>query len=304
MEGLEIVVDGAGAGQRLDHYLQRHLPDQSRSRLQEWIKSGSVLVDLGRAKPSQVLRVGQRIHVEPQPAAPPPPRAFAEDIPVRVLYEDASVIAVDKPAGMVVHVGAGVGSGTLVNALLHRFQALSGGPDGLRPGIVHRIDKDTSGVLLVARDDASHRNLAQQFAARTVEKTYLALVHGVVRQNEGRVETPIERDAGRRTRMTTTTGRGRAALTTWRVLRRLERHTLLEVRIHTGRTHQIRVHMASIRHPVAGDRLYGAPGGGPGRQFLHAHRIVFTSPATGERVRVESPLAADLDLYLAGLDSR
>ena len=256
-------------------------------------------MDSRSAKASAVLREGQRIHVEP--AAPEPLRAFAEDIPLRVLYEDPAVIAVDKPPGMVVHVGAGVESGTLVNALLHRFQALSTHSGDLRPGIVHRIDKDTSGVLLVARNDAAHRHLAEQFSGRTVEKTYLALVHGVMPQNEGRVETPIERDAFHRTRMTTSSGRGRSALTTWRVVRRFEKSTLLEVRIHTGRTHQIRIHLASIRHPVVGDTLYGAPGGVLERQFLHAHRIAFTSPSTGKRVAVESPLAPELERHLAGL---
>ncbi|MBM3735391.1 MAG: RluA family pseudouridine synthase [Acidobacteria bacterium] len=296
---MKLVPSASSAGQRLDHYLQRELADFSRSRIQEWIKAGRVRVDGGPARASMAVRAGQVIEVEPA-AAPPPLRAFAEDLPVRFLYEDPAVVAVDKPAGMVVHVGAGTYSGTLVNALLHRFQSLSatGGP--LRPGIVHRIDKDTSGVLLVARDDASHRALASQFAARTVEKTYLALVHGVVRQDWGHIRTPIERDPVRRTRMTTKTGRGRAAHTEFRVIRRFARHTYLEVDIHTGRTHQIRVHLASIGHPIAGDTLYGAPKCELGRQFLHAYRISFTSPASGQRVTVVSPLPPGLEHYLGG----
>ncbi len=293
---MELIVQAGGAGERLDHYLQRELPAYSRARLQEWIKEERVLVDAKKAKASALLRAGQLIEVHP--AEPEPLRAFAEDLPLRVLYEDASVLAVDKPSGMVVHIGAGVRSGTVVNALLHRFASLSneGGP--LRPGIVHRIDKDTSGVLLVARNDASHRALAAQFAGRTVEKTYLALVEGRVASEQGRVAAPIERDPVHRIRMTCRTGKGRAALTEYRVRRRFERHTLLEVKIHTGRTHQIRVHMASAGHPVAGDTLYGARAAEPGRQFLHAWRIAFTSPGSGDRVTVEAPLPPDLESWL------
>ena len=209
------------------------------------------------------------------------------------------MIAINKPAGLVVHAGAGARSGTLVNRLVHHFSALSQVGGDLRPGIVHRLDKGTSGVLLVARNDAAHRALAAQFAGRTVEKTYLALVHGKVRDEQGRVTTPIARDPVRRIRMTTKLGTGRSALTEYRVLQRFEKFTYLEVRIGTGRTHQIRVHLASIGHPVAGDRLYGAPPAE--RIFLHAWRIVFTSPATDQRVTVEAPLPAELTEWLASL---
>jgi 23S rRNA pseudouridine1911/1915/1917 synthase len=213
------------------------------------------------------------------------------------------VIAIDKPAGLTVHAGAGARSGTLVNRLVYHFQSLSQVGGDLRPGIVHRLDKDTSGVLLVARNDAAHRNLAAQFAARTVEKLYLALVEGAVRADSGRITKPIARDPVRRTRMTARVkaGTGRTALTEYRVLERFAGFTFLEVRLGTGRTHQIRVHMADLGHPVAGDRLYGARAAE--RMFLHAWRIGFLSPAldgspAGERVTVQAPLPAELEQWL------
>ncbi len=237
---------------------------------------------------------------------PPPLNATPEAIPLTVLYEDADVVAIDKPAGMVVHAGAGVHSGTLVNALLHRFAELSGVAGALRPGIVHRLDRFTSGVLLVAKNDAAHRRLAEQFSGRLVEKVYLALVHGHVKPESGRIERPIARDPRHRTRMTARQAAGRAAWSEYRVLRRFERFTLLEVRIGTGRTHQIRVHLSSIGHPVVGDTLYGAPAkidGQPllGRFFLHAHRIRFQQPSTKEEISVVAPLAPELEEWLQGL---
>ena len=271
----------------------------SRARLQAWIKDGRVLVDGRPAKRSQLLRAAGQIEVSP--AELPPLRAAPEDLPVEILYEDEAVIAVDKPAGLIVHAGAGAHSGTLVNRLVHRFQSLSHAGGELRPGIVHRLDKDTSGVLLVARTDAAHRALAAQFAARSVEKTYLALVQGRVRADSGRIAKPIARDPRRRTRMTARLATGRAALTEFRVLERFEKFTYLEVRIGTGRTHQIRVHLASEGHPVAGDRLYGAAAAD--RMFLHAWRISFTSPATDGRVSLEAPLPPELQQWLAGLRS-
>ncbi len=276
----------------MDHLLQERLPEFSRSRLQEWIKSGRVLVDGKAVKASATLRGGERIEVEP--AEPPPLNAFAEDLPVNALYEDAEVVAIDKPAGMVVHAGAGNYTGTLVNALLHRFKSLSGAGGGERPGIVHRLDRFTSGVILIARTDAAHRALTAQFASREVEKSYLTLVHGVMKKDHGLIDAPIERDAVKRVRMTAKTGKGRKALTEYWVRDRAEKFSYLEVRIHTGRTHQIRVHLASIGHPVVGDTLYGAPAKIAGRYFLHASRIVFRSPATGKKVIVESPLPPDL----------
>ena len=287
----------AGAGQRLDHWLHTRLPEYSRARIQDWIKSGLVRVNGACARASTGVRSGDSIEVEP--AAPPPLKAVAEDIPLRLLYEDDAVVAIDKPAGMVVHAGAGIHSGTLVNALLHRFGALSGLGGELRPGIVHRLDRFTSGVILVAKTNAAHRDLAAQWASREVEKTYLALVQGKVKADAGQIDRPIARDPVRRTRMTTRRAEGRAAWSEYRVLRRFAAFTLLEVRIGTGRTHQIRVHLSSAGHPVVGDTLYGAQSQPTlGRYFLHAHRIRFRSPATGEEVAVESPLAPELEAWL------
>ncbi len=272
----------------------------SRARLQSWIKEGRVLVDGAGVKASHLLHAGD--HVEVTPADPPPLQAAAENLPIEILYEDSAVIAVNKPAGLTVHAGAGALSGTLVNRLVHHFQSLSQVGGDLRPGIVHRLDKDTSGVLLVARNDGAHRNLAAQFAARTVEKLYLALVEGVVRGDSGRITKPIARDTVRRTRMTAKVKAGakitagRAALTEYRVLERFAGFTFLEVRLGTGRTHQIRVHMADLGHRVAGDRLYGAAPAS--RMFLHAWRIGFMSPATEQHVTVEAPLPEELEQWL------
>jgi 23S rRNA pseudouridine1911/1915/1917 synthase len=292
------------AGQRLDHALHARFPAFSRSRLQDWIKRGRVLVNGAAVRPSRALRAGDCVDVEP--AELPPLRAEPEAIPLRVLYEDEDLVAIDKPAGMVVHAGAGVHAGTLVNALLGRFQSLSALGGDLRPGIVHRLDRFTSGVILVAKNDSAHRALAALFAGRQVEKTYLALVHGNVQADSGRIEKPIARDPRHRTRMTARLGRGRAAWSEYQVLRRFAGHTFLEVRIGTGRTHQIRVHLSSIGHPVAGDRLYGAPAAGEthaphGRFFLHAHRIRFPHPRTGQPVSIESPLPEDLMRWIEQL---
>ena len=285
------------AGKRLDHFLQEHMPEYSRSRLQEWIKSGRVLVQGQAQKSSYLLRGNEAVAVEP--AERPPLRAVAEDIPLEILYEDAAVIAVNKASGVVVHAGAGHHEGTLVNALVHHFGTLSQVGGELRPGIVHRIDQYTSGVLLVARTDMAHRALAEQFLLRTVDKGYLTLVHGSMPAEMGRMTAPIARDPVRRTRMTTKIETGRTALTMWRVEQRFQKFTYLSVKIGTGRTHQIRVHLASVGHPVAGDKLYGAPTSPHGRYFLHAANIAFTSPATGERVTVTAPLPVDLEEWLA-----
>jgi 23S rRNA pseudouridine1911/1915/1917 synthase len=287
----------ATAGERLDHYLHSRMGEFSRARIQAWIKDGLVRVNGAAAKPSTILRGGEQIEVSP--ADPPPLKAEAEDAPIEILYEDAAVIAVNKPAGLVVHAGAGAHSGTLVNRLVHHFASLSKIGGELRPGIVHRLDRGTSGVILVARTDAAHRALAAQFSGRTTEKTYLALVEGRVNADSGRITKPIARDPAHRTRMTARLEHGRDALTEYRVLRRFEKFTYLEVRIGTGRTHQIRAHLASIRHPVAGDKLYGAQAAD--RIFLHAWRIRFDSPATGERVTVEAPLPEELDRWLGAI---
>ncbi|HTB20179.1 MAG TPA: RluA family pseudouridine synthase [Bryobacteraceae bacterium] len=284
---------------RLDQFLRERLPLYSRSRLQDWIEQGRVLVDGAPAKRSHLLKGAERIHVQPAELAPL--RATPEDLPLEVLYEDADVIAINKPAGMVVHTGAGQHSGTLVNAVLHRFGKLSSVGGDLRPGIVHRLDRFTSGVILIARSDTAHRNLAEQFAARQVEKIYVALVHGQVKNQQGRMTTPIARDPVRRIRMTARLAHGRQAITSYQVLKRLEGFTFLEVKIGTGRTHQIRVHLASIGHPVVGDKLYGAPASTLGRYFLHARQITFSSPSSDERVTVAAPLPAELENYLATL---
>jgi 23S rRNA pseudouridine1911/1915/1917 synthase len=285
------------AGKRLDQMVHERLPQFSRARIQDWVKSGRVLVNGARERASHRVRAGDAIDVEPAEA--PPLNATPEAIPLAVLYEDQDMVAIDKPAGMVVHAGAGVRSGTVVNALLHRFGALSLVAGALRPGIVHRLDRFTSGVLLVAKNDAAHHRLAAQFSGRRVEKVYLALVHGKVKQESGRIERPIARDPVRRTRMTARLDRGRAAWSEYRVLRRFARFTLLEVRIGTGRTHQIRVHLSSIGHSVVGDSLYGAPA--LPRFFLHARRITFQSPATGEDVTVEAPLPPELNDIISRL---
>jgi 23S rRNA pseudouridine1911/1915/1917 synthase len=294
-----LTVPETAAGVRLDQFLQEQLPQYSRSRLQDWIKRERVQVNGHAQKPSYTVRAGESVEVEPD--APTPLHAFAEEIPVEVLYADEDVVAINKPAGMVVHAGAGNHSGTLVNALLHHFGTLSNVSGEDRPGIVHRIDRETSGVLLVARNDAAHRKIAEQFASRSVEKQYLALVQGVLATDQGRIERKIARDPVRRIRMTTRLNAGRTALTEYRVLRRFEKFTYVEVRIGTGRTHQIRVHMASIGHPVAGDTVYGARAQPYGRFFLHAHRIRFTQPSTGEAVTVEAPLPEELRSWLESL---
>jgi 23S rRNA pseudouridine1911/1915/1917 synthase len=295
---ITLKTEPADVGKRLDHFLQDRLHDYSRSRLQSWIKGGSVLVNGASAKTSLVLHGGERIEVSP--AELPPLNATPEDLPIEILYEDDAVIAVNKPAGVVVHSGAGNHSGTLVNRLVHHFASLSTIGGELRPGIVHRLDRGTSGVLLVARTDAAHRDLAEQFSSRTIEKTYLALVEKRMNADSGRITKPITRDPVRRMRMTAKLGHGREAITEFTVRERFEKFTYLEVRIGTGRTHQIRAHLSSLGHPVAGDKVYGAQA--LDRIFLHAWKIGFTSPATGERVHVEAPLPADLRQWLDELN--
>ena len=299
-----LTVEPGDSGKRLDAFLAERLAEFSRSRLQSWIKEARVRVDGITSRSSHLLRGGESIAVEP--AAPPPLKAEPEDLPLKILYEDADVVVVDKAAGMVVHAGAGHHTGTLVNALLHHLGTLSGVNGDTRPGIVHRIDRDTSGILIVARTDSAHQSLSAQFQNRQVEKVYLTLCHGKMGKPEGRMTTPIARDPVRRTRMTTKIASGRNALTDYRVLEQFEKLSYLEVRIGTGRTHQIRVHLSSIGHPVFGDKLYGAPAEVPGlpvldRFFLHAHRIGFQSPSTGEWIEVESPLTPELEDVLTRL---
>jgi 23S rRNA pseudouridine1911/1915/1917 synthase len=306
------VVEADSEGVRLDVFLARRLPSLSRARIQAVIAEAGASVDGRTARPSQRLRAGAAVAVvlpDPTPAEPAP-----EDIPLRVLHEDAHLLIVDKPAGLVVHPGAGASSGTLVNALLHRVRDLSGIGGVLRPGIVHRLDKGTSGLILVAKDDATHRALARQFAARTVRKEYQAVVLGVPARAQSEIDRPIGRDPVHRRRMAIDAPRARPARTTWTVAERLDGAALLDVRIHTGRTHQIRVHLASIGHPVAGDDVYGgrrAPSSRRAearealrvlaRPALHAARLELQHPATGEALRAESPLPPDLLALVAAL---
>lgn len=295
--------------QRLDHFLAAQFPRVSRSRIQESIRAGGATVAARVVRrPGLRLRGSERI--EFSLAQQPPEAAAPEAIPLEILYEDDELVAVNKPAGMVVHLGAGTSRGTLVNALLHRFGRLStlGGP--LRPGIVHRLDKPTSGVLLVARNDQAHARLAEQFRRRQVEKHYLVLVHGSVRPEHGTIRLPVARDLRRRTRMTTRRRRGREAATEYHVQGKAAGFTLLEALLHTGRTHQVRVHFAALGHPVVGDTPYGAPRtlrlenlSRPtlDRIFLHARRIRFRHPRTGEPVEVCAPVPPELEGFLRWL---
>lgn len=312
------------AGLRLDQYLAQAIPDVSRARVQLLIEAGQVRVDGHEAKPKQKLKGGEAIEIEGTPT-PPPLHAFPEDIPLDIVYEDKHLAIINKPAGMMVHAGSGAtppgagnidsrNSGTLVNALLHHFNHLSGVGGELRPGIVHRLDKLTSGLILVAKDDSTHRKLGEMFSEREVDKTYIALVHGNLAKDEVTVDLPIGRDLVRRTRMTTRRALGsegvRHAVSHVKVLERIAGahgpFTLVEVRIETGRTHQIRVHMQALGHPVAGDTLYGAPhtvlGLAPNlnlnRNFLHAAHLRFTHPQTHKVVDVSAPLPVELDTFL------
>ncbi|GGA67633.1 pseudouridine synthase [Edaphobacter acidisoli] len=306
------------AGLRLDQYLAQAIPDVSRARMQLLIEAGQVRVDGHAAKPKQKLKGGEAIEMEGSPA-PPPLHAFAEDIPLDVVFEDKHLAIINKPAGMMVHAGSGAtedsrNAGTLVNALLHHFNHLSVVGGDLRPGIVHRLDKMTSGLIVVAKDDSTHRKLGEMFSAREVEKTYIALVHGNLAKDEATVDLPIGRDLVRRTRMTTRRALGsegvRHAVSHVKVLERIAgaygAFTLVEVRIETGRTHQIRVHMQALGHPVAGDTLYGAPHAVRGpkgelqldRNFLHAAHLKFTHPQTHRQVDFSIPLPVELSAFL------
>lgn len=301
---------------RLDHFLVERIADTSRARIQEWIRSGRVQVDgHEERRGSRKLRGSESVSV--QPAERPPLRAVPEAIDIRVVYEDGHLAVIDKVAGMAVHAGAGQASGTLVNALLHHFQRLSSLSGDLRPGIVHRLDRYTSGLMVVAKDDRSHRRLQEQFQNRKVDKLYWAAVEGplkadphddpkllrhgrpVMRDGEWwlRIELPIRRDKRNRVKMIAAHG-GREAVSEARCLRSADRYALAEVRIQTGRTHQVRVHLASVGHPVVGDAIYGARKSAPGaselnRYLLHARHLAFAHPISGERMAFESPLPAD-----------
>jgi 23S rRNA pseudouridine1911/1915/1917 synthase len=303
------------AGQRLDQFLSTRFADTSRSRIQMLISAEKVLVDDKAAKPSLRLRGGEVVKVLGAVELPPL-RAIAEEIPLDIVYEDEDLAVINKPAGMMVHAGAGAtedsrNRGTLVNALLHRFGQLSGVGGELRPGIVHRLDKETSGLILVAKNDVAHRALGSMFSKREVKKIYIALVHGWPQKDQGTIRSSITRDSVRRIRMTTRGYGGREAITHFQVQRRIAslfgKFALVEIKIDTGRTHQIRVHMSSMGHPVVGDALYGAPrevrAGGKGaitlaRNFLHAAALQFQHPKTGETVSFSRPLPAELQAFL------
>lgn len=325
-----LTVAEGDAGQRVDRYLAERLPELSRTRIQELIEAGLVLVRGKATKGAQKLRGGEEITIEARER--PPMQAEAEAIPLEILYEDEDVIVVNKPAGMTVHAGAGNARGTLVNALLGRGQALSAGGDALRPGIVHRLDKETSGAILVAKNDFAHAKLAEAFQKREVKKIYVALVEGKLKGAHGRIDLAIGRDLKRRTRMavqkekagSVLRANARAARTDWRKLAEVDGTTLVEVQLHTGRTHQIRVHFSAMKHPVAGDTLYGAAqeirigsagdtGGKRGRvertmpplnrNFLHAAKLGFAQPRSGEWIEVKAPLPEELKTFLKMLAS-
>lgn len=313
------------AGKRLDQFLAAHL-DVSRARVQELISEQKITVDGAPAKASLKLRGGESISVVGE-AARPPLRAIAEEIPLDILYEDDDLAIINKPAGMMVHAGAGAtesarNRGTLVNALLHHFSTLSGVGGEMRPGIVHRLDKETSGLIVVAKNDDAHRKLAEQFSRREVKKKYVALVHGWLKKDSGTVSAAISRDQIRRTRMTTRHEGGREAVSHYKVVRRIEsaygKFTLIEVKIDTGRTHQIRVHMKSLGHPVVGDTLYGAPRElkptrlrgalttppalSLPRNFLHSAELELDHPRTGQKLEFDSPLPEALYSFLAAIE--
>jgi 23S rRNA pseudouridine1911/1915/1917 synthase len=309
---LKFIVSPEEAGLRLDRFVSAHSAELSRTRVQELIEAGLVVLNGKAAKDSHKVRADDVVEVTPTPR--PAMKAEAEQIPLDTLYEDDDLIAVNKAAGMTVHAGAGNSRGTLVNALLGRGQALSQGGDPLRPGIVHRIDKETSGILLVAKNDFAHAKLAEDFRERRIQKTYIALVQGILTEERGRIELPIARDPVRRNRMTAKRAaslpNARVARTDWRVLAPVDSTTLVEVHLHTGRTHQIRVHFSALRHPVVGDTLYGASGQlhvgssslpALGRNFLHAAKLGFQQPRTGQPIQLTAPLPAELRGYLAKL---
>jgi 23S rRNA pseudouridine1911/1915/1917 synthase len=294
-------------GGRLDQFVASTDLQLSRSQSKTLIEKHLILLNQKPTKPSTHVKAGDVISgTLPRPE---PLSLEAEPLPLNILYEDPSVVVVDKPSGMVVHPAYGNPRGTLVNALLYHCRDLSGINGMLRPGIVHRLDKDTSGVMVVAKDDEAYRLLTRQFKNRTVEKVYLAIVYGPFSKDEGLIDAAIGRHPHERKRMSLRTRRGRTAITRWKVMERLDGFTLMEVFPQTGRTHQIRVHLSSIGHPLLGDPLYGRKGRSGtihdpalkeclikmGRQALHAYRLGFVHPKTGEKVRFESPLPGDME---------
>jgi 23S rRNA pseudouridine1911/1915/1917 synthase len=306
-----LVVETDQDGARLDHFLTAVLPDQSRSHVQRLIKDGRVTGPVASLRPSTAVRAGQAYEVDipPPTAATPEPEA----IPIRIVYEDEHLVVLDKPAGMVVHPGAGHSGGTLVNALLHHVKDLSGIGGELRPGIVHRLDRGTSGLMVVAKSDLAHQELSRQFSDREVDKEYIALVWGLVQPGR-RIDAAIGRDPGDRQKMSTRARRARNAVTRVTFARHYKGVSLLKVAIATGRTHQIRVHLSAIGHPIVGDATYGGVHRRTGshlravqrleRPFLHSARLAFTHPADGRRVEFDSPLPLDLQAVLDDIEAR
>jgi len=308
---LHLSVTADNEGERLDAFLASRIEGWSRARLQRLIEVADVLVNGRVVKSSYKLRPNDEIEVE---LTPPPSTSFApENIPLDVVYEDDELIVVNKPAGIVVHPAAGVMSGTLANALAFHFQQLSTSGGAVRPGIVHRLDKGTSGLMVVAKTETAHEDLADQFRDREIFKSYVALVHGQVEKRTGQIDQPIARDRGNRTRMAVVRG-GRPSLSIYRVRKRFERFTLLNVELKTGRTHQIRVHLAWLKHPVVGDDAYGAGRdktipdhqlrseiANLGRQFLHAEQLGFRHPKTKEEMRFTVPIPPKLQAVLDGI---
>ena len=292
-------------GARLDAFLTSVLPGHSRSQIQRLIKDGHVAGPVRALRASTAVRTGQRFIID----VPPPVevKAVAEDLPLTILYEDKDIVVIDKPAGMVVHPAAGHSGGTVVNALLFHVDDLSGIGGELRPGIVHRLDRGTSGVMIAAKTDAAHQELARQFHDREVEKEYVALVWGVVQQGR-RIDLPIGRDPGDRQKMSTRARRARSAVTRVTRAEHLRGVSLLHVAIATGRTHQIRVHLSAIGHPIVGDRTYGGVHRRVAndvravqrleRPFLHAARLAFTHPTESRRMEFTSPLPSELESVL------
>jgi 23S rRNA pseudouridine1911/1915/1917 synthase len=314
----ELLVAREHAGERLDCFLAGQLPEVTRSQLKRLIDDGQVEVAGTAVKAGLKLRGGELVRIllpEPEPVAAAP-----EAIPLTILYEDPHLIVIDKPAHMVVHPAPGHRSGTLVNALLHHCRDLSGIGGLLRPGIVHRLDKDTSGVMVATKDDRTHQQLARQFKAHTIRRSYRALVHGLVQNQQGTIDRAIGRHPGQRLKMSSSTRRGRRAVTHWEVLRRYDRDrlTLLDLTLETGRTHQIRVHLAEMNLPVVGDPLYGSSRQARGladphlrqlveqldRQFLHAWQLDFIHPARAVEVQFCAPLPAELQRVIDYLEQK
>ena len=290
-----VKVPSEAAGLRLDRFLAGLPEVGSRAAAERLLEGSSVLVDGAAPRKSARLAGGEEVELD-RPEAPTP--LEAEDVGLRVVYEDEHLLLVDKPAGVVVHPSAGHGTGTLVHGVLAHGAA---GGEAERPGIVHRLDRDTSGLLVVARSEEAHARLKRLVQRRELERTYLALVRGRPRSRAGRIEAPIGRDRRDPTRQSLDTDRPRDAVTHFELVEQLDEYALLRVRLETGRTHQIRVHLAAIGLPVVGDPVYGVPEPALGRQFLHATRLAFTHPMTGEPVEAESPLPAELAGYLQEL---